>query len=45
MFKRQDSDIFGTRDAPVAHRIINDAPTDPNAAFKNKMESQYNAYK
>lgn len=34
MKKRQDSDIFGTKHAPVAHIIKNDDIVDPNAAFQ-----------
>lgn len=45
MNRRQDTDIFGAKSAPVAPRIQNDSYVDPNAAFKKNMESQYNNYK
>jgi hypothetical protein len=38
MFKRPDSDIFGTRQIEPNIRIKNDSYLDPNEAFKRKND-------
>ena len=44
MYKRKDNDIFGTSSIGFAPRIENASYIDPNAAFKKKMEDNYNNY-
>ena len=44
MFKRKDNDIFGAAKVGYAPRINNPSTIDPNAAFKKKMEDNYNNY-
>lgn len=44
MYKRKDNDIFGTSALGYAPRIENNSYIDPNAAFKKKMEENYDRY-
>ena len=44
MYKRKDNDIFGTANSGYAPRIENASSIDPNAAFKKKMEENYDRY-
>lgn len=44
MYKRKDNDIFGTSTLGYAPRIENNSYIDPNAAFKKKMEDNYQNY-
>ena len=44
MFKRKDNDIFGTANIGYAPRINNPSTLDPNAAFHQRMEDNYNNY-
>lgn len=44
MYKRKDNDIFGTSSQNYAPRIENNTFVDPNAAFKKKMEENYQKY-
>ena len=44
MYKRKDNDIFGTANIGYAPRIENSSFVDPNAAFKKKMEENYQHY-
>lgn len=44
MYKRKDNDIFGTAGVSYAPRIENNSYIDPNAAFKKKMEDNYDRY-
>ena len=44
MYKRKDNDIFGTSSIGFAPRIENSSFVDPNAAFKKKMENNYDRY-
>ena len=44
MYKRKDNDIFGTAEAGYAPRIENNSYIDPNAAFRKKMEDNYDRY-
>ena len=38
MFKRPDSDIFGTKQIDQCYKIKNDSFFDPNEAFKKKND-------
>lgn len=44
MIKPKDHDIFGTADIKFAPRITNNSYVDPNAAFKKKMNENYENY-
>jgi hypothetical protein len=44
MYKRKDSDIFGTADLGYAPRIHNPDHVDPNAAFRKRTELNYDRY-
>jgi hypothetical protein len=44
MYRRKDSDIFGTANIGYAPRIENTSYIDPNAAFKKKSEQNYDKY-
>lgn len=44
MFKRPDSDIFGTKQLGQAVKIANDSVVDPNEVFKKKNDENFNKY-
>lgn len=44
MFKRPDSDIFGTKQIQPVVRIKNDSYVDPNEAFKRKNDENFVKY-
>jgi hypothetical protein len=44
MFKRPDSDIFGTKHLSQHTQIRNDNHIDPNQAFKSKNDENYSKY-
>jgi hypothetical protein len=44
MFKRPDSDIFGTKQLDQAVKIKNDSYVDPNEAFKKKNDENFGKY-
>lgn len=44
MYKRKDSDIFGTADLGYAPRIHNTDNIDPHAAFRKRTELNYERY-
>ena len=41
MYKRPDSDIFGTKLIQASVKINNDSFVDPNSAFKKKNDENY----
>jgi hypothetical protein len=44
MYKRKDSDIFGTASIGYAPRIQNPSSVDPHAAFRKKTDENYQRY-
>lgn len=44
MYKRADSDIFGTKTIHQHPQIINESSIDPNEAFKRKNNENYDQY-
>jgi hypothetical protein len=44
MYKRKDSDIFGTANVGYAPRIHNPTTVDPHAAFRKRTELNYERY-
>lgn len=44
MFKRPDSDIFGTKQLDHHVQIKNDSFVDPHEAFKKKNDENYHNY-
>jgi hypothetical protein len=44
MFKRPDSDIFGTKQLDSHVQIKNDSFVDPHEAFKKKNDENYHNY-
>lgn len=44
MFKRPDSDIFGTQQLGQTVKITNDSVVDPHEVFKKKNNENFNNY-
>ena len=44
MYRRADSDIFGTKNQEATIKIKNDSFVDPNSAFKKKNDENYQLY-